>query len=125
MRCFEQNVKTGAFSKAERIASKNEIRALLKRGKKVSVSGAKLFFCENEHDTARFAVTFPRGYGNAVTRNRTKRLCRESFRLQKKTLVRGWDFLFLMYQDERENFCARFSQMRQLCKKAGLLVISL
>jgi ribonuclease P protein component len=121
MCCFQKEIKTGTFTKAERIASKSDIRVLFKCGKKASVSGAKLFFSDNEQEFSRFAVTFPRGYGNAVMRNKTKRLCRESFRRQKKGLARGWDFLFLMFQVQSESFCARYSQMRELCKKAGLL----
>jgi ribonuclease P protein component len=121
MCCFQQKIKTGTFTKTERITSKDDIRALFKCGKKASVSGAKLFFFENGQGFSRFAVTFPRGYGNAVMRNKTKRLCRESFRRQKKELARGWDFLFLIFQVQSENFNARYSQMRALCEKAGLL----
>jgi ribonuclease P protein component len=120
MHCFE-TAQTGTFRKRERIASSVDIRALFKSGKKVGVPGAKLFFLKNSPECARFAVTFPRGYGTAVERNRSKRLCRESFRLQKAEISRGHDLLFLLYRCADETFGLRYGQVRALCEKAGLI----
>jgi ribonuclease P protein component len=119
MCCYQE--ETGTFKKNERITMAKDIRALFQRGKKVSVAGAKLFYSKNTHKATRFAVTFPRGYGTSVTRNRTKRLCRESFRIQKARLTGGYDILFLVYQNKNENFQERYSQLYSLCKKAGLV----
>jgi ribonuclease P protein component len=121
MRCYQEGIRTGAFKKSERITTEKDIRALFQQGKKVSVTGAKLFYSKNAQEATRFAVTFPRGYGTSVTRNRTKRLCRESFRVQKAQLVCGYDLLFLVYQNKSENFQGRYSQLHSLCKKAGLV----
>jgi ribonuclease P protein component len=116
-----EGIKTGSFKKNERISSTKDIRKLFGCGNKVSVTGAKLFYSKNSLDSSRFAVTLPRGYGNAVTRNKTKRFCKESFRLQKTRFSAGYDLLFLMYQEKNENFYGRFSQIFSLCKKAGLV----
>ncbi|MDR1786166.1 MAG: ribonuclease P protein component [Spirochaetaceae bacterium] len=110
------------FSRNERIGSSKEIRALFQGGKKVSVPGAKLFFMKTTRSETRFAVTLPRKYGAAVERNRTKRLCRESFRTQKARFAQGYDMLFLVYQTQHEDLRTRASQVFLLAKKAGLLV---
>jgi ribonuclease P protein component len=116
-----EGIKTGSFKKNERVSSAKDIRKLFERGNKVSVPGAKMFYSKTPLAGTRFAVTLPRGYGNAVTRNKTKRLCKESFRLQKTQVSGGYDLLFLMYQEKNENFARRFSQIISLCKKAGLV----
>jgi ribonuclease P protein component len=110
--------KTGRFTKQERIKLSGDIRRVYKTGKKLSVNGAKLFVCENRGQINRIAVTLPHNYGNAVERNRTKRLCRESYRYQRGSLKSGYDILFLVYKGN-DTFYERSAQLRLLCEKPG------
>ena len=50
---------------------------------------------QNEHTLSRFAVSAGRSLGNAVGRNRAKRLIRESLRPLIPAISPGWDILFL------------------------------
>lgn len=44
---------------------------------------------------SRVAAAVSGRHGNAVARNRVKRLCRESFRTSRDRLPGGWDFVML------------------------------
>jgi ribonuclease P protein component len=112
--------KTGRFTRQERLKLSEDIRRVYKTGKKVSVEGAKLFVRENAGQSNRIAFTLPRNYGNAVERNKTKRLCRESYRQQRGSLKSGYDMVFLAFKSS-DTFQERSGQFRQLCGKAGLL----
>nr|MCR4789534.1 ribonuclease P protein component [Treponemataceae bacterium] len=67
-------VKTGRFRREEHLKRPTDIKMLFKTGKKVSTKGAKLYYQENQLGINRIAFTLPRGYGNAVQRNKSKRL---------------------------------------------------
>ena len=99
-----------------------EITNLFKKGKKVSIYGAKLFFMPNELGFNRIGFPLPRGYGNAVQRNRSKRFSREAFRILKTHLNTGFDMLLLVYPtSENDSFHTRCVQFRTLCEKAELI----
>ena len=44
---------------------------------------------------SRVAAAVSSRHGNAVARNRVKRLCREAFRTSREHLPAGWDFIML------------------------------
>ena len=85
----------GKFPRKERIKKPIDFHNLFKNGKRVSISGAKLFFAENNSDINRIAFPIPRGYGNSVERNSSRRYSREAYRLTKTFLNTGYDILFL------------------------------
>ena len=110
----------GKFPRKEMIKNPIDFRNLFKNGRRVSVSGAKLFFLENNSACNRIAFPLPRGYGNAVERNASKRYSREAYRLTKTFLNTGYDILFLVYPGN-DSFSTRCVQFRTLCEKAGLI----
>ena len=120
-------MKTGlseskCFTLNERIKRGSEIKKLFKNGKRVSIAGAKLFYLPNNLEFNRIGFPLPRGFGNAVERNRAKRFSRETFRNLKSHLNTGYDILFLVYPPaEKDSFHSRCDQFQQLIKKAGLL----
>ncbi len=113
-------VKTGFFKRKERIKNPDDFKTLFKKGKKESISGAKIFFKENGTEINRVGFPLPRGYGNAVKRNLSKRYSREVYRLLKTHLNTGYDILLLVYP-ENNSFHSRCVQFCTLFKKAGLL----
>ena len=114
--------KSQGFSRVEHIKRSLDFKNLFKNGSRVSIAGAKLFFLPNELQFNRIGFPLPRGFGNAVQRNRAKRFSRESYRKLKTHLNTGFDILFLVYPNtETDSFHSRCEQFRTLFEKAGIL----
>ena len=111
------------FKREEHLKGRNEIREVFKSGRQFGCRGAKLFVLKNELAYNRICFTFSRGFGNAVARNRARRLGREAFRLIKGRLFGGHDLILLVYPEaEAETvFSDRAKQLDSLFFKAGLL----
>jgi len=74
----------------------------------------------------RICFSLFKGYGNAVSRNRAKRLGREAYRLMKNRLLGGYDLILLVSAETEQNYSGsalsyRNSQLETLFMKAGLL----
>lgn len=54
-----------------------------------------VYSAPNEFDFPRLGLSIGRKHGNAVKRNRTRRLLRESFRLSQHDLAAGFDFVLI------------------------------
>jgi len=73
-----------------------------------------------ENGYARMAIALRRGYGNAVERNRAKRLIRENFRLLKPEIPVGCNLVFTVFPGP-DDFKERGGQMSRLFAEAGLI----
>jgi ribonuclease P protein component len=79
----------------------------------------------------RICFTLPKSFGNAVERNRAKRLGREAFRLLNNRLLNnrllssplcgGNDLILLVYPETEAALSGRLKQLESLFNKAGLL----
>jgi ribonuclease P protein component len=104
------------------------IREVFNRGKSRGCKGAKLFVVENGLDYNRMCFALPRKFGNAVERNRARRLSREAYRHVRPRLKSGYDAVLLVYPEgeaknprARANFADRMEQVLFLFAKAGLM----
>jgi len=115
------------FRPEERLKRKSDITRVFKKGRAVSCSGSKLFFLANELPCNRIAITFVRKYGNAVQRNRARRLGREAYRLMKEELQTGYDLVLLIFALKEGSIPGRGSlqestgYLKTLFRKAGIL----
>jgi ribonuclease P protein component len=107
------------FPRVERLKKREEIREVFNRGWIVSCSGAKLFVRKNEISRNRIAFTFSRKFGNAVNRNRARRVGREAYRYIRQGLKIGYDLVLLVYPG-KDTFAVRMEQLNSLFFKAGL-----
>jgi ribonuclease P protein component len=108
------------FKREERLKSRAGIGTVFKKGKSVACSGAKLFALKNDLSHNRIAFVFSRKFGNAVERNRSRRVSREAYRHLQHTIEPGFDLVLLVYPG-KDDFAARLDQMDKLFKRANLL----
>jgi ribonuclease P protein component len=83
-----------------------------------------LFVVRNELPYNRVVFTFARKFGNAVERNRARRLSREAYRLLRNALEPGFDLVLFLYPGG-DSFGNRMEQLKILFRKAALLSASL
>jgi ribonuclease P protein component len=79
-----------------------------------------LFVVGNELPHNRIVFTFARKFGNAVERNRARRLSREVYRFIRNALKPGFDLVLLLYPGG-DFFSNRMEQLKILFRKAALL----
>lgn len=82
------------FEKSKRVRSSQRFGKILKRGR--CKADGTLVLCALKTipgQPPRIGITIPKKTGNAVVRNRWKRLIREAYRLQQKDLPRGFDYI--------------------------------
>lgn len=85
-------MKKGLFSSI-RVSSKRDFDRLYREGKRVRFDFYTLIFSPS--DRARISFSIPSRFGNAVYRNRRKRLIRNAFFIRRKDLP-PYDFLFCL-----------------------------
>ena len=76
-------MKNNTFTKADRLRKRPEFVHLSKTGRRVQNAHFIVLFAPGHHQRSRLGVTVTKRVGNAVTRNRIKRLFREFFRLKE------------------------------------------
>jgi len=120
--CLERIKGSFRFKREERLKGREIIKSVFGKGRRIGCRGAKLFVLKNKLPFSRICFTFARGFGNAVERNRAKRLGREAYRNLKSRIKCGYDLILLLYPDNPETtYAGRAGQLEHLFSGAGLL----
>lgn len=99
------------FSKAQRVRRKAEFQQVFDTGYRVSSRYFTLLLAPGTGSTARLGIVASRKLGDAVRRNRAKRLIREVFRLNQP--LPGGAGVDLVVIPRRELFDAPFNEIQK------------
>ena len=84
------------MNKEMRIKNKIEFSEIISIGKKNSNMYFTIYNKERKMDFPRFGVTLSKNFGNAVHRNKYKRILREIIRNNQKKFQNGFDYIIIM-----------------------------
>ncbi len=108
-----------------RLRRSDDLKRVRQHGRSLRHPLLILVFSSNEMQNSRFAFITSRRVGTAVTRNKAKRLLRESVRLSLDRIEPGWDCLLIARQSiANASFGEVQSAVLQLLERAHLLVDS-
>ena len=85
------------MQKSEIIKENRDFRRIYGKGRSFVSPALVIYVMKNKRKTTRIGITVGKKIGNAVQRNRAKRVIREAYRLQKKekTMESGFDLVFV------------------------------
>lgn len=83
------------LSRAERVLRTREFRRIYRHGSRSRGDALTACVLPNRLGWSRLGLSVSSRIGNAVRRNRWKRLLREAFRGAKEDLPRGWDIVLI------------------------------
>lgn len=128
-------VKKFGLAKNDRVYLDNDFKTILEKGTKVYADGIVLWYRSNpfvstgeEYNSpsgkkyGRIGIIVSKKLGNAVCRNRCKRLLREVFRLNRHLLTDGADCIFCPKDETKiQDFDSACAAFWAVTKKAGIL----
>lgn len=77
------------------IKKNRDYRRIYRQGKSVADRNLVLFLMANNLETCRFGFTASKKIGNAVKRNRVRRLFKEACRLNLEKFKNGFDYVLM------------------------------
>jgi ribonuclease P protein component len=89
-------MKRLSLPKKKRLVSNSQFKAVMVRGRRQSNGVLALYMARNDCEYSRLGVSVGKSRGNAVVRNRLKRLMREAFRQNQERVPAGFDYMLMI-----------------------------
>jgi ribonuclease P protein component len=120
-------LKRFSLPKSKRLVRNGQFKDVLDRGLRAGDEVLTLYMAKNECGYPRLGVSVGKFWGNAVVRNRLKRLLREAFRQSQDQIPAGFDYVVMISRTgERSDKSVVKEAVRQLTFKqvsASLLAL--
>ncbi len=107
-----------------RLKRRKDIQRLFDEGARSSVAVMTLLAAPNGLDCSRLAVGVSVRHGNAVARNRVKRLCREAFRLIRSELPEGRDYMIIPRAGAKPAISGLQASLRKLAPRVAAVDVA-
>ncbi|MGB6043622.1 MAG: ribonuclease P protein component [Pirellulales bacterium] len=107
------------FSRQAHIRTSADFRRVFDRRRSASDDMLLIYGCENDFPHARLGLSVSRKAGNAVRRNRWKRLIREAYRLNADRIPRGVDWVVIPRRDAQPELDRIAKSIVQLTERIG------
>ena len=108
--------------KKEILRKKSDFDAIYRAGRSVPDRYVVLFLRKNDLPYSRTAFLASKKVGNAVARNRARRLMKESYRSLCDQFLTGYDIIFIARNTINNSKCADVKKsIEAATKRAGLL----
>ena len=83
------------MKKKDKISKNREYKKIYNRGKSMVSPVIITYILKNRFNSVRVGITTSKKIGNAVNRNRARRVIREAFRLLREKVNIGYDIVFV------------------------------
>lgn len=108
-----------AFRRAEHLRRPADFRRVYDRRRSASDGWLIVYACENGLAHSRLGLSVSRKVGNAVHRNRLRRLYREAFRLTRQELPAGLDLVLIPRRPDEPTLEALKRALPRLVRQAA------
>jgi ribonuclease P protein component len=107
-----------------RLSKSTDFQRVRRLGKSYAHPLIVLIVLTNQEEQTRFGVTAGRSVGNAVRRNRAKRLIRAALNPHLDSIASGWDVVLIARRPIVEAGYQQVAQaISELLKRAGLIYV--
>jgi ribonuclease P protein component len=106
-------LKKYTLPKKKRLADNDQFKAILSDGYSARDGLLVLYMKKNDCGYPRLGVSVGKVHGNAVVRNRLKRLLREIFRQSQYQIPEGFDYLLLISNKKGKENQPTFEQLKK------------
>lgn len=111
--------------KKGRVTKNSEYKKVFEDGESVATRGLVLYKIKNGQQETRAGFIVSKKIGNAVVRNRIRRLLKETYRNYVNETAKGYDLVFIARSPAATfDFTQAAAEMKRILKRGGLFTFT-